>query len=274
MAAAQDGIQTLVSPFPEGAGENFLDTRPVARIQFLAGKATPDPLFKHVMQRRSLKEPFDVQRPIPASVLSDLTSVVGPNVQAGATNDAQRLVDFRDLSWQAHYIETMTPRTMQESIDLMRIGKDEINANPDGIDLGGAFLEGLSALGQLDREQLADQNSGAFQQGIDMYKAMMSSAMGYIWLETESNTRADQLQAGASWLRVNLQATAKGLGIHPLSQALQEYPEMSALFDELHSKLGITLEGALGPRVQMFARLGYGPTLARKPRWKIETRVV
>lgn len=274
MAAAEDGISTMVTPFPDGAGENFLDARPVARIQFLAGEATPDPLFKHVMQRRSLKEPFDMQRPVSTSILSEITAVVGDNVQAGATNDAKRLIDFRDLSWRAHYIETMTPRTMQESIDLMRIGKSEINANPDGIDLGGAFLEGLSLLGQLDRKQLADQKSAAFQQGIDMYKAMMASAMGYIWLGTATNTRLDQLSAGANWLRVNLKATSKGLGIQPLSQALQEYPEMSALFEELHSKLSVNLDGDFGPRVQMFARLGYGPTPDKTPRWKIETRVL
>lgn len=274
MAAAEEGIKTVVVPFPQGAGEDFLDARPVAHIRFLKDETTPDPLFKHVMQRRSLKEPFDMQRPVSDSILKEITAVVDENVQVGATNDTERLVDFRDLSWRAHYIETMTPRTMQESIDLMRIGKSEINANPDGIDLGGAFLEGLSLLGQLDRKQLADKKSVAFQQGIDMYKAMMSSAMGYVWLGTETNTRVDQLQAGANWLRINLKATSKGLGIHPLSQALQEYPEMSDLFAELHSKLGVSLSSNLGPRVQMFARVGYGPALDKTPRWKIETRVL
>ena len=156
----------------------------------------------------------------------------------------------------------------------MRIGKDEINANPDGIDLGGFFLESLSLLGQLDRVQLADQNSAAFETGLDMYKAMMSSGMGYVWLTTENNTRIDQLNVGANWLRINLKTTELGLGVHPLSQALQEYPEMSALFDEIHSKLGITANADNGPRVQMFARLGYGPTVAKTPRWKIETRMI
>ncbi len=274
MAAAHEGIKAVVTPFPDGAGEDFLDARPVARIRFLAGEATPDPLFRHVMQRRSLKEPFDMQRPVSASLLEEIALSVDDTVQVGTTNTAKNLEDFRDLSWRAWLIETMTPRTMQESVDLMRIGKSEINANPDGIDLGGAFLEGLSLLGQLDRKQLADQKSVAFQQGIDMYKAMMLSAMGYVWLGTETNTRVDQLRSGANWLRVNLKATSKGLGIHPISQALQEYPEMSALYEELHSKLDISLNGNFGPRVQMFARVGYGPTLDKTPRWKIETRVL
>ncbi len=274
MAAAEEGILAKVTPFPQGAGEDFLDARPVARIQFLTGEATPDPLFKQVMQRRSLKEPFDTERPVTTSVLEELAMVVDDTVQVAATNDPQRIKDLRDLSWRAHSIETMTPRTLQESIDLMRIGKREINANPDGIDLGGAFLEGLSLLGQLDRQQLADQKSAAFQQGIDMYRAMMFSGMGYIWLGTETNSRADQLRSGANWLRVNLKATALGLGLHPISQALQEYPEMSETFAEIHSKLGVSLTDSNGPRVQMFGRLGYGPALAETPRWKIETRLL
>lgn len=274
MAAAEEGILAKVTPFPQGAGEDLLDARPVARIQFLTGEATPDPLFKQVMQRRSLKEPFDTERPVTTSVLEELAMVVDDTVQVAATNDPQRIKDLRDLSWRAHYIETMTPRTLQESIDLMRIGKHEINASPDGIDLGGAFLEGLSLLGQLDRQQLADQKSAAFQQGIDMYRAMMFSGMGYIWLGTETNSRADQLRSGANWLRVNLKATALGLGLHPISQALQEYPEMAETFAEIHSKLGISVTDSNGPRVQMFGRLGYGPSLAETPRWKIETRLL
>ena len=274
MAAAEEGILAKVTPFPQGAGEDLLDARPVARIQFLTGEATPDPLFKQVMQRRSLKEPFDTERPVTTSVLEELAMVVDDTVQVAATNDPQRIKDLRDLSWRAHYIETMTPRALQESIDLMRIGKHEINASPDGIDLGGAFLEGLSLLGQLDRQQLADQKSAAFQQGIDMYRAMMFSGMGYIWLGTETNSRADQLRSGANWLRLNLKATALGLGLHPISQALQEYPEMAETFAEIHSKLGISVTDSNGPRVQMFGRLGYGPLLAETPRWKIETRLL
>lgn len=271
MAAAQEGIMTFVTSFPEGTPEGNLDQRPVAHIQFVESGvfADPDPLFAQVLKRSSLKEPYNVSLPVTDDILAKLAGVVDDNVRVATTNDAARLEDFRDLTWRAHYIETMTPHTMQESIDLMRIGKKEINANPDGIDLGGAFLEGLSIIGQLDREQLADPNSQAFKLGLDMYKEMMMSAMGYVWLVSETNTRVDQLNTGANWLRLNLKATEMGLGIHPLSQALQEYPEMDELFAEIHTELGVSGES----RVQMFGRLGYGPEVGRTPRWKIETRV-
>lgn len=66
-----------------------------------------------------------------------------------------------------------------------------------------------------------------------------------------------------------MKATELGLGIHPLSQSLQEYVEMEPLYKEVHTKLA-----APGHRIQMLGRLGYGPTIPGGPRWPIETRVL
>jgi len=166
-------------------------------------------------------------------------------------------------------LEATTPRTLKESVDLMRIGKAEIEASPDGIDLGGPFLETLSVVGLLDRRQLADPDSQAFQQGMDLYDQLMHTAMAHQWIVTPGNARADQLAAGRAYVRVNLKATELGLGMHPLSQALQEFPEMAALHDELNA----TLAPPAGRRVQMLARLGYGPAVPASPRWPMESRV-
>jgi hypothetical protein len=56
-------------------------------------------------------------------------------------------------------------------------------------------------------------------------------------------------------VRQQLQATAAGVEMHPLSQALQEFPEMRASYEALHRELGV--DPASGP-VQMLARTGYG----------------
>lgn len=278
MAAAEDGITAEVTRFPEGMPEaadgGNLDVRPVAHIRFAHGGATADPLFAQVLRRHSLKEPYDTARPVAASTLASLTSVTDDTIRVETTNDPSRVEAFRDLTWRAHYMETTTPRTMQESIDLMRIGKAEINANPDGIELGGFFLELLALTGQLTREKMADPNSVAFKQGLDMFRAIMGSAMGYVWVVTQTNTREDQLNAGRNWVRMNLKATQMDLGIHPLSQSLQEFPEMAELFAEIHGELGVDVSSGGDARVQMFGRLGYGPKVSQTPRWRVETRVI
>lgn len=271
MAAAEDGRALIIDPFPDGAPDQNLDTRPIARMRFGApGSATPDPLFAQVLVRRSLKEPYDTSKPVSESSLSAIAAVVPASVNVAFTIDPARREELRALTWAAHKLEVTTHRTNMESVDLMRIGKSEINANPDGIDIGGsAFLDAAALAGIISRAELADPTSEGFKIGLDMYEEMMFTAMAHLWLTTEGNTRVDQLNAGAAWIRTNMKATELGLGIHPLSQALQEYVEMEPLYQEVHAKLA-----APGHRIQMLGRLGYGPTIPGGPRWPIETRIL
>jgi hypothetical protein len=55
----------------------------------------------------------------------------------------------------------------------------------------------------------------------------------------------------------------------PLSQALQEYPEMAVPYGEIHSRLA-----PRGGTVQMFARIGYGPEVTPSPRWPLEAKIL
>lgn len=270
LAAAQEGIHARITYFPEGQPVPRLDKRPVAHIKFDREAAVlPDPLFRFAEQRRSNKKPYDLSWPIEQGSLRRLTSGARQSVQVGGTIEPASVVALRDLSWRAHEIESYTPRTLQESIDLMRIGKAEIEENPDGIDLGGFAMELFAGLGFVDREQMADQHSTAFKQGLDMYHDLMHSAMGHVWITTPDNSRRSQLEAGREWLRLNLRATERGIAIHPISQALQEYQEMKPLYSEIHEKLKVEVPN----RIQMFARIGYGPTVDPSPRWPVESRI-
>lgn len=49
-----------------------------------------------------------------------------------------RVKSLREVAWRAHAAEMLTRSTVKGSLDLMRIGKKEIEANPDGIDDGDA----------------------------------------------------------------------------------------------------------------------------------------
>jgi hypothetical protein len=269
MAAASDGYRADVTLFPEGEPEPVLDGRPIARVTLVKdGSVAASPLFAEVFNRRSNKEPFDVSKPVAQEDMSSIISVVGDGAITGAIHDQGSIETLKDLSWRAHLIEVETPRTYMESVDVMRFGKSEINANPDGIDLGGAFLETLNMAGILTREELSDMTSTAYAQGIDMYRDIIWSAMGYVFVATATNTRRDQIASGRDWIRMNLKANQLGIAIHPLSQALQEYPEMDSLLAELHETLG-----QQGARVQMFARVGYGPALSPSPRWPIDAKI-
>lgn len=268
MAASQDGQHVTITPFPEGSDDRALDARPVARAVFTPDAGvTPDPLFAHVLDRRSTKEPFDLTRPLPSDILASLN--VANHGRFGGTVDAKEVADWRALTHEALRIEIETPRTYKESVDLFRIGRAEVDANPDGIDFTGPLFETMGATGLFTREVALDTSSQAYKAGLDAVYTNTDTAMGLVWLVTPGNSRADQIATGADWLRVNLAATGLGVAFQPLSQALQEYPEMAPLYTDLHARLAPS-----GGTVQMLARIGYGPTVAPSPRWPLEAKVL
>jgi hypothetical protein len=255
MAAAETGHGVEMTLYPQGAAG------PVAEARFVPGAGTPDPLFAHVRDRRSCKEPF-ADRPVPAAAVDVLAPL------AAIVTEPARVAELRALTWEAHQIESTTPRTHRESVELMRLGRAEIEANPDGIDLGGPMLEALMGVGLVTRAALMDPASSAFRQGLDLYERMLAATPAYAVIVTEANDRVSQIGAGRDWMRLNLATTGLGLALHPVSQALQEYPEMADAHARVHGLLAPE-----GGTVQMLGRLGYGPAAARTPRWPLEARL-
>jgi len=269
MAAAQDGYRVDLTLFPEGRNETQLDTRPIAHAVFSKdSNQKPDPLFQHVMSRRSNKEPFDISRPVAPQALTQLKTSVNADVQFGGSVDAQDIAQIRELTHVALKIEVETPRTYHESVDLFRIGHREVNANPDGIDFSGPLFETLHLTGMFSRETATDTSSTAYKSGLDAVFANTDTAMGHVWLVTNTNSRVDQIKAGQSWVRLNLATTALDLGLQPLSQALQEYPEVGTEYQAIHNRLAPN-----GGTVQMLGRIGYGRHVAQSPRWPLEAKI-
>ncbi|MCF6232622.1 MAG: twin-arginine translocation pathway signal protein [Rhodobacteraceae bacterium] len=254
IAATLDGLTADIALYPDGSNNA------IARVVLKPG-ATGDPLAGAIMYRRSCKQPFEdtLVKPAQADALSEYAQII---------TDKAKVSELRDLTWAAWKVEWDTTRTRMESVDLMRFGKGEINANPDGIALGGPFLEGLMLAGLLTREAQADLESTSNKEGMKTYRKMLYATPAYAVLTSKGNRREDQIEAGYRWLRLNLATTQAGLALHPVSQALQEYPEVADHFAQVHA-----MPAAPGETVQMLGRLGYGPQTALTPRWPLEAKL-
>ncbi len=251
MAAAADGWRTEVQLFPDGTpAPDRLDERPFATVAFAAAPATVDPLFAAVRTRRSVKEPFQPDSAPDAATLAALGRAAGGGF--GATASPDRVAALKTLILDAWKIEYDTPRTLKESVDLMRIGSAEIAANPDGIDLAGPMIWVGRTLGLVTREKLLTPGTMAHGSGLSMYADMFAATPAFGWLTSADNERATQIAAGRAYLRLALAATTAGLAVHPVSQALQEFPEMAPAFERAHR----LLEAPPSGRVQMLFRLG------------------
>jgi hypothetical protein len=90
-------------------------------------------------------------------------------------------------------------------------------------------------------------------------------------MTSDGNDRATQLNAGRAYARVQLAATAHGVVMQPLQQALQEYPEQARPHADIHRLLGAA---APAQTVQMWARVGYAPPVDPAPRRGLDAHIV
>jgi hypothetical protein len=259
IAAAERGYRMDIEPFPEGEPQPRLDRRPLARLRFVDDpQVQRDPLFASITARRTNRLVYTAA---PSKQIKHLQS-------ADHFVSADKLVAARvaKITVAAMTDETTTHRTHMESVRLLRIGHSEIDATPDGLALSGPMIETTGALGMTTRESIADPNSSAFQIGLDGLRESCGSVPAALWITSPSNSRADQISAGRRYANAQLRATKLGLAMHPMSQSLQEYPEMATHYAAIHSLLGVTG----GARIQMLARVGLAPDIAPSPRWPME----
>ena len=255
LAAGAQGNSVALTLLPDGVDG------PVAEATFAAGGAS-DPLALQILNRHSNKAPYAAES-LPQPQLNILQNY------ATLYTTEEQVAPIRELTKRAFEIEMMTPHTLKESVDLMRIGKAEINKNPDGIELRDPMLEALRLTGLLTEKVLMDTEHPANKAHLSDYLAMLEATPHYAVLTSSSNTRADQLQVGRRLMRLYLKGSEMGIGMHPVSQALQEYAEMKDQFAIAHRLLA-----PQGHTVQMLLRVGYGPEPVATPRWPFETRIM
>lgn len=73
----------------------------------------------------------------------------------------------------------------------------------------------------------------------------------FVLILTDDSSRTSQVRAGMAYARMQLTAQSMGLAVQPLSQILEEYPEMDALRAQVHARYAPN-----GETIQMLARVG------------------
>ena len=273
-ALGEQGVGARVKLWPQGELPMQLtawDQRPVARIELTTG-GQRDPLFAHVLNRRTARWGYDMARPVSADAVKTLLASAGSTiVMTGGTVEAAAVQRLRDIAREAGLVDKALPRVVIETLGKLRIGSAEIIAHRDGVALTNFLARFADTFGLLDRKAVPALGSPADRQMTEMYVTTSAETMGWVWLVTDGNQRTQQIHVGRAFVRMQLKATEMGLGLHPMSQALQEYPEMAKYFEAAHQ----AVIGKPAPRtasdttVQMLCRIGYTteptPAAPRRP---------
>lgn len=275
MAAREKGLRADSELFPEGAFDaTKIDQRPVARIRLAADKnVKKDPLFAQITKRHTNREAYEPRAIAPAAITGITDSVVTSPIRLGfvGNDKSDLLIGHRAIAAEAWRIELVTPRTILESYKVLRVGPEEIAKYRDGIALNKPLPRLLVNLGLFDRSKAPAPDDSAVTSQIKDFKSKLDSTPAFFWMITEGNDRKTQVNAGRAYVRAQLAATRHGLSMQPISQALQEYPEMAKAYAEIHQLLD-----APPPRytVQMWTRLGYAPVIGPSPRRGLKEHII
>ena len=279
LAARQQGLRADIELFPNGAFDpKQLPTDGLtARVRLTPDAAVrPDPLFAQVFRRHTNRSAYEMKAP-------DTAALQAIEAAAMASGDALRLrvgfagpqdariAEHRAIAREAWRIELVTPRTMMESMKVLRVGPTEIAQHRDGISLNDPMVRALAAVGLFDRSQAPGPDDSATTGQIKDFAVKIEATPAFFWMVTDGNHRRTQVNAGRAYVRAQLAATAQGLSMHPLQQALQEYPEQAEPYAAIHRLLGAD---PARQTVQMWARLGYAPPVGPAPRRGLEAHLV
>jgi hypothetical protein len=276
LAARERGQRAEIRLFPEGEfGSEKIDDRPVALIRLTEDAGvSKDPLFSQILKRHTNRSVYDLQRPVPAAAWQAMSEAVQPHpLRFGFVGSDQgaEIRTHREIANAAWRIELTTPHAMLESYKVLRVGAEEIAQHRDGLSLTDPMVVWMTRLGLFDRSQAPGPDDFATTSQIKDFGEKIASTPGFLWMVSQGNDRVTQVNAGRAFARVQLAATAHGVVMQPLQQALQEYPEQARPYAAIRQLLEAP---APAQTIQMWARVGFAPPVQPAPRRGLAAHLV
>jgi len=263
VGASTMGFESAVESFPEGTyGLNEIGMKPVARITLTpAAETQPDELSDYLYARQTNRRPSHGAAAVSDQQFADIAKCVRESdVQVIGINDRARMEPLLAIFDRAMTIECQTRHLWEESRVWSRFSERERAEKRDGMSLPQVGIVGPTLRLRewyLKHGDIRRWNSKpSINTVLKGIRAGLASAEGLLLLKTATNTQQDWIKAGRAYARASLAAARLGLQMHPYSQVLQEFPEMTGLQRQFNDLMGVAGE----EKIQMAVRLGNAPT--------------
>ena len=259
IAGEKLGYQTAIELFPEGGYDEqklteSMDAKPVAKITLTQGKPQSAPLYDAMFLPDTNRLAYR-----PDKLTAEQTDGL-ENVQGGAGisvrifQDGENMEKLSGLAMEAAAVEAGVARVMKESEVIFRANEAQKNEYRYGFSVEGQGTSGI--MGHLMQGLVTifpSMNSGkaAADVFLQSTKTSVENTPAYLLIVTDGNSRESQVRSGMLYSELILKAHRLGLAMQPLSQALEEYPEMKEPYGEIHRQYAPG-----GGTVQMLVRVG------------------
>jgi hypothetical protein len=268
IGASQFGYNTKIQYFPEGEYSfNDIGKKPVAKMSLELGDNQKKKWFSFLQTRttnRSIYSGGDITHQEVNKINSQM---IDKNLEPKwILTSHPNFSKIQDLLIKAFSIEIFLRRTNEENRIWFRTNDSEIYSKKDGLSLRGNGMDGLSyfLISKFFVSTKPEDWHSEFTSNtaIDSFKKQVESSKAFVYLQTSQNKMKDWVLAGERYAELNLMSNANHFSIHPMSQILQEYPEMENLKLEFEKLLEVPQKS----KIQMFGRIGKSDYAFYSPR--------
>ena len=259
VAGEKEGWDTHIALFPDGTYDEknlarSMDTMPVAKVALSKAQPRSAPLYDAMFLPDTNREAYQAEK-LSTRQISALTSLsAGDGVSIRLYTDGADLKKIGGYALRSATIEAGVPRVMEESGAIFRANEYQKNKYRYGYSVEGQGASGLMKpvlQGLLTVFPSLNTGRAASRNFINYTRTSVDHTPAYAMILTSDNSRPAQVKSGMLYSRLVLTGHTLGLVMQPLSQVLEEYPEMKAPYTEFKQAYAPD-----GGTVQMLFRVG------------------
>ena len=259
VAGASEGWKADISLFPNGTYDeshlaSSMDTKPVAKITLAKAPAEGSALYDATFLPDTNRETYR-NEPLSSAQTIELESLSSANgCSIKLYQDQDNLSKISGYAMQSAAIEAGVSRVMEESNAIFRSNEYQKNEYRWGYSVEGQgtsgfmrnFLQGVVTLvPSLNTGKAASRNFLSYT------RTSVDNTPAYAMIVSSGNSRLAQVESGMLYSKLVLTGHTLGLAMQPLSQVLEEYPEMKSPYTEFQQAYAPN-----GGTVQMLFRVG------------------
>lgn len=259
IAGDELGYKTAVELFPKGSYDEqklseSMKTKPVAKIILSKDKPQSSPLYDSMFLPDTNRAAYQSNK-LTSEQISQLEAINNDaNMSIKIFQDKENLDKLGNYAMKGAAIEAGVDRVMKETEVIFRANEYQKNKYRYGFSVEGQgtsgimkhIMQGLVTL-------FPSMNSG--KASSDMFiqstRTSVDNTPAYAIIITKDNSRSSQVKSGILYSRLILEAHRLGFVMQPLSQVLEEYPEMKEPYGSIHRDYASD-----GGTIQMLVRLG------------------
>lgn len=201
--------------------------RDVVRVTFHKGKPTLYPL-KRIVQRRTVKH-GQQPRELSASDVEALSLQTRGDLFY-FPKGSEHAACIREAAVENFRIQTARDEAQKELVQWLRLSDRDALRHRDGLSTEGMEIGGFK--GWFVRHFLKPEDflkAANRRQGVALTAELAHQGGGWLVLTSPGETVADLIETGRRFERMALLARERGIGIHPMTQILEEKAGLSQI---------------------------------------------